>query len=202
MIEGWIAEKVFMVRESFGYRTSGKGFIKRGKGIEIYISVHKDEKKCIVYLSTGHKDDGILELGEFPYDVEMIDKFAQAQIDMHGVTKEDLLHQYNNLQYFNKELTPVDTEAIYAASQDKDLSLTLLEEMLFVNRLTTISRCFTWEDAHAHRPFHQKLFKQKIVNPKSETDQFGNIHRFGMKMSNKQFDVYKEFHDEIFEITE
>lgn len=201
--QGWTKETQFPTSDRHDYKTSGIGFSKELNGVKIFISVRKDEKLCVLFLVTGHPEDGQINLGEYPYDVEMVDSFVDNHLLLHSTSVEDLHQIYDNLVYFDKDLNPFSQDVLWEASQDKEKSMTLLSEMLFTSRMQTISKCLCWEDAHALRSEAQRnVFRKRLTDPNAATDQFGNIPRFGMKFSNRLFDTYRKFHDEVFELTE
>lgn len=126
----------------------------------------------------------------------------EEQIENEGVftTVQDLVDQYDRLQFFDKELKPVESELLYKANYDQELLVAMIAETNFANRMATIMRNENWVKQHEFRSeWKRNQYRNKIVNPKTETDKFGNIPHWGMKMSEAEFDTYQAAHDIIFE---
>lgn len=116
------------------------------------------------------------------------------------ITVEELIEQYDNLQFFDEELKMKDKDNLYRAYHEPELLGPLTMEMIFVNKLTTISRYNNWKAQKESMSQHHlvNIFKERITNPETPADNFGHIKGFGMKMSIEEFDVFEKAHEEIF----
>lgn len=119
----------------------------------------------------------------------------------YKTTVEDLLTQYDSLEFYDRELTPVNKDLLYKAVYDEELRMKMIMESIFVNKLTTISRNYSWEKQYEHRPFHRKMYKQRLTNVNNpDKDNFGNVKGWGMVMSPEEWDLYEQAHNIIFEL--
>jgi len=122
----------------------------------------------------------------------------EQELEEQKLTIEDLQQQFNALQFFDDKLE-AKNEQLWIEARDKDdVRTQLLLEMLFVNKLNTIASNYNWIAQHEYSKFKQTIFKTKITNLNSETDEFGYIKGFGMKMTPEDFNTYEEFYNEIF----
>jgi hypothetical protein len=116
-------------------------------------------------------------------------------------TVEILREQFESLQYFSKEtLLPHDKDALMnVVNEGEQQMMQLAMEMMFVNKLNTIARNIEWVHGHSYSPFKAKFFKEKLTNPATEADQFGNVSKWGMKMLPEEWALYEELYNELFQ---
>lgn len=112
---------------------------------------------------------------------------------------DELKLQYENLTYFDQDLKPI-YELWKQAQEDETMTTQLLMDMLFVNKVNTISSNYDWIARHPDSEFKQKLFKQKLTCKTTITDEFGSVKGFGTAMTPEEWDVWEQFHDEVFKI--
>lgn len=134
-----------------------------------------------------------------------IEDSAPEQLIVLLPSIEDLYAQFEGMKYHSKEnLKPIDPNALLNVPQEgEEAMMQLVMEMMFVNRLNTIAINKEWRLTYSHATeFKKNLFKEKLTNPATITDAFGNVHKWGMKMALPgEWDVYEKFYDEIFEHT-
>lgn len=133
-----------------------------------------------------------------------IEDSAPEQLIVLLPSLEDLHMQFEGLRYHSKEtLKPHDPTSIFSIPREgEEAMMQFLSEMIFVNRLNTIAVNKEWVLGHSYSPFKARMFKEKLTNPKTECNEFGQVDKWGMKMALPgEWDLYEKFYNEIFEHT-
>lgn len=110
---------------------------------------------------------------------------------------DELQEVYDNLQFFNEEMVPIESEWNKVKDND-ELRHQLVLEALFVNRLNTIAKNHEWIEGNKDSLFKQKLFKKVITDPTTETDEYFCVKGYGTKMTNEEWDAYEQLHYRLF----
>jgi len=121
------------------------------------------------------------------------------------MTKEEIIEIFDNMEFFTEDMVPIK-EKIQSITETEDseekerLYKQFIQERDIVNRLLTIEENYKWEEG-CKKEWYKSYFKKHVTNPNSLHNVFtGIIPKWGMKMTEEEFDVYKEVYDELFEL--
>lgn len=121
------------------------------------------------------------------------------------MTKEEIIEIFDNMEFFTEDMVPIK-EKIQSITETEDskekekLYRQFIQERDVVNRLLTIEENYKWEEG-CKKEWYKSYFKRHVTNPNSLHNVFtGIIPKWGMKMTEEEFDVYKEVYDELFEL--
>lgn len=121
------------------------------------------------------------------------------------MTKEEIIEIFDNMEFFTEDMVPIK-EKIQSITETEDakekekLYKQFIQERDVVNRLLTIEENYKWEEG-CKKEWYKSYFKRHVTNPNSLHNVFtGIIPKWGMKMTEEEFDVYKEVYDELFEL--
>lgn len=121
------------------------------------------------------------------------------------MTKEEIIEMFDNMEFFTEDMVPIK-EKIQSITETEDseekekLYRQFIQERDVVNRLLTIEENYKWEEG-CKKEWYKSYFKRHVTNPNSLHNVFtGIIPKWGMKMTEEEFDVYKEVYDELFEL--
>lgn len=121
------------------------------------------------------------------------------------MTKEEIIEVFDNMEFFTEDMVPIK-EKIQSITETEDseekekLYRQFIQERDVVNRLLTIEENYKWEEG-CKKEWYKSYFKRHVTNPNSLHNVFtGIIPKWGMKMTEEEFDVYKEVYDELFEL--
>lgn len=121
------------------------------------------------------------------------------------MTKEEIIEIFDNMEFFTEDMVPIK-EKIQSITETEDakekekLYKQFIQERDVVNRLLTIEENYKWEEG-CKKEWYKSYFKKHVTNPNSLHNVFtGIIPKWGMKMTEEEFDVYKEVYDELFEL--
>ena|SRR5690606_32911134 len=121
------------------------------------------------------------------------------------MTKEEIIEIFDNMEFFTEDMVPIkekiQTITEIEDSEEKErLYKQFIQERDIVNRLLTIEENYKWEEG-CKKEWYKSYFKKHVTNPNSLHNVFtGIIPKWGMKMTEEEFDVYKEVYDELFEL--
>lgn len=118
------------------------------------------------------------------------------------MTREELELRHKGLVYFTDDLQPVGELDFEMITQNPELLSQFIADMVYVNKMNTIGRNKSWILGHEYSPFKAQMFKEKLLNKSTESNEFGEVVGWGSKFENEEeWDLYEKFYDEIF-ITE
>lgn len=121
------------------------------------------------------------------------------------MTKEEIIEIFDNMEFFTEEMVPIKEKIqtiteIEDSKEKEKLYKQFIQERDVVNRLLTIEENYKWEEG-CKKEWYKSYFKRHVTNPNSLHNVFtGIIPKWGMKMTEEEFDVYKEVYDELFEL--
>lgn len=195
---GWNKIDELITSSEYRYKSSTEGYDKIENNVRIQITVDKNRSYCMMYKSFVGIDE-IEYIGELEFIEENINVVADEHFSTFPLSVKDLEDRLSSLKFYTQELVPITTDILYEAFKNEELRMAVSEEMLFVNRVNTISRMYNWEKTYEATPFHAGIFRSRILSENPITDAFGNIKGFGMHFPSKhEFNVYVEFHNKHF----
>lgn len=121
------------------------------------------------------------------------------------MTKEEIIEIFDNMEFFTEDMVPIKEKIqtiteIEDSKEKEKLYKQFIQERDVVNRLLTIEENYKWEEG-CKKEWYKSYFKRHVTNPNSLHNVFtGIIPKWGMKMTEEEFDVYKEVYDELFEL--
>lgn len=115
------------------------------------------------------------------------------------MTTDLLKEQHDNLKYFKDDLSGVNEAIDWVEVRDNpQIMIEFINELIYINRINTISREKEWRKAHSYSPFKAQLFKQRCINNR-DANEWQEIKGWGSNFKDEEeWNVYSEWHDKLF----
>lgn len=116
------------------------------------------------------------------------------------MTTDLLKQQHENLKYFKDDLSGVNEAIDWVEVRDNpQIMIEFINEMIYVNRINTISREKEWRAQRNPNSFDYNEMKRRLTNGKSVTNEWGEVKGWGSAMTPELWEVYEKHYDSIFE---